>query len=83
MNNRKQRKCFVNGHCCYSCPNFDIQVVDERYGYGIAEDMGLEEVECKDCRYESGECKDCLLENSPDCPKYGEDGSNDGQEEKG
>ena len=21
--------------------------------------------------YNSGECKDCLLENNPDCPKYG------------
>ena len=71
MSKNKHQECFVNAHCCYSCPNFDIQAVEERYGYGIAEDMGLEEVKCKDCRYESGECKDCLLEHSPDCPKYG------------
>lgn len=70
MSKSKRQKCFVNGHCCYDCSNFEIQTVAERYGYGIAEDMGLEEVECKDCFYNSGECKDCLLKNSPDCPKY-------------
>lgn len=70
MSKSKRQECFVNGHCCYDCPNFDIQTADERYGYGIAEDMGLDEIKCKDCRYNSGECKDCLLENSPDCPKY-------------
>lgn len=66
---KMRRKCFVNGHCCFDCPNFEIQMVDERYGYGIAEDMGLEEIKCKDCHYNSGKCKDCLLEYSTDCPK--------------
>lgn len=51
MSKSKRQECFVNGHCCYDCPNFDIQTADERYGYGIAEDMGLEEIECKDCFY--------------------------------
>lgn len=68
MKNSKYKKCFVNGHCCYDCPNFEISTVEERYGVGIAEDMGLEEVECKDCYYNSGECKDCFLKNTPDCP---------------
>ena len=63
MSKSKRQECFVNGHCCYDCPDFQIQTVEERYGYGIAEDMGLEETECKDC----------LLENSPDCPKYGQE----------
>jgi len=70
MSKNKRQECFVNGHCCYDCPNFEIQTVEERYGAGIADDMGLEEVECKNCYYNSGECKNCLLENSPDCPKY-------------
>lgn len=45
MSKSKRQKCFVNGHCCYDCSNFEIQTVAERYGYGIAEDMGLEEVD--------------------------------------
>ena len=71
------KKCFVNAHCCYDCPNFERQIADDRYGYGIAEDMGLEEVKCKDCSYNSGECKDCLLENSPDCPNYRKEGESE------
>lgn len=66
-----RRKCFVNAHCCIDCPNFESQIADERYGYGIAEDMGLEEIKCKDCHCDSGECKDCLLKHSSDCPEYG------------
>lgn len=73
MSKSKRQECFVNGHCCYDCPNFEIQTVEERYGAGIADDIGLEEVECKNCYYNSGECKDCLLKNSPDCPKYGQE----------
>jgi hypothetical protein len=36
--------------------------------------MGLEEIECKDCYYNSGECKDCLLKHSSDCPEYRREG---------
>ena len=54
MSKSKRQEYFVNGHCCCDCPNFEIQTADERYGYGIAEDMGLEEVECRDCHYNRG-----------------------------
>lgn len=53
-----------------SCPNAQYESADERYGYGIAEDMGLEKVKCKDCwRYKG--CEDCY-HNTPEagrtCP---------------
>jgi hypothetical protein len=66
----KSKECFVNAHCSYDCPNFQIDIANERYGYGIADDMGLEKVSCKDCCYNLTECKDCLLEHSIDCPEY-------------
>ena len=44
-------------------------MVDERYGYGIADDIGLEEISCKQCLYNSGKCEDCLFVKSKDCPK--------------
>ncbi len=54
-------RCFVNQHCSLDCPNFAIDAIDDKYGYGIAADMGLEEVKCKDCRYETGKCEDCYF----------------------
>ena len=68
----KHRQCFLNAHCSYDCPNFQIDIANERYGYGIADDMGLEEVNCKDCHYQSGECSDCYFEHSKECPEYSE-----------
>ena len=66
----KRERCFVNAHCSYNCPNFQIDIANERYGYGIADDMGFEKVSCKECRYNSGKCEDCLFEHSDDCPEY-------------
>lgn len=75
----KHKQCFTNVHCSYDCPNFQIDMVNERYGYGIANDMGLKKISCKDCRYNSGRCADCLFEHSKKCPEYKEsedDGNN-------
>lgn len=75
----KTKKCFVNAHCSCDCPNFQIDTANEKYGYGIADDMGLEEINCKHCYYNSGRCEDCLFENSKECPEYKEcedDGNN-------
>ena len=68
----KHRQCFLNAHCSYDCLNFQIDIANERYGYGIADDMGLEEVNWKDCHYQSGECSDCYFEHSKECPEYSE-----------
>ena len=68
----KTKSCFVNAHCSYDCPNFQIDIPNEKYGYGIADDMGLEKVSCKQCRYDTGRCEDCLFVNSKDCPEYKE-----------
>ena len=64
--------CFVNAHCSYDCPNFQIDIVNDRFGYGIADDMGLEKISWRECCYDSGKCDDCLFENSRDCPEYKE-----------
>lgn len=65
MMNYKQ--CFVNAHCSFDCPNFQIDIVNERYGYGIAEDMGFKEISCKECYYNTGKCEDCLFFNGSEC----------------
>ena len=77
MMNYKQ--CFVNAHCSIDCPNFQIDIVNERYGYGIAEDMGFKEISCKECYYNTGKCDDCLFFNDPECAEY--EGKNGGFEE--
>lgn len=58
---RNHKQCFVNAHCSIDCPNFQFDIADERYGYGIAEDMGLERISCKECFYNTGKSDDCLF----------------------
>lgn len=60
----KRKQCFVNYHCSSDCPNAEYEMADDRYGFGIADDMGLEKVSCKQCRYDTGRCEDCLLEHT-------------------
>lgn len=62
------KDCFVNGHCGYDCPNNAVFYIDDKYGFGIAEDIGFREIKCSECYYESGECKDCLFSNTEHCP---------------
>lgn len=73
----KRKQCFVNSHCSLDCPNAEYEMADDRYGFGIADDMGLEKVSCKQCRYNTGRCEDCLLEHSKECPEYKESEEND------
>ena len=68
---RNHKKCFVNAHCSIDCPNFQFDIANERYGYGIAEDMGLERISCKKCHYNTGKCDDCLFFCDPECVEYG------------
>ena len=68
----KRKQCFVNSHCSSDCPNAEYETADDRYGFGIADDMGLKEIKCKDCHYDSGRCEDCLFEHGKDCPEYKE-----------
>lgn len=56
------KQCFTSCHCtCGDCPNVQYDIANNRYGFGIAEDMGLEKISCKECRYNTGKCKDCLF----------------------
>ncbi len=68
----KRKRCFVNYHCSLDCPNTEYETADDRYGFGIADDMGLEKVSCKQCCYNTGRCEDCLFEHSKECPEYKE-----------
>ena len=66
----KRKLCFVNSHCSLDCPSAEYEMADDRYGFGIADDMGLEKVSCKQCCYNTGRCEDCLFEHSKECPEY-------------
>ena len=47
---------------------FQIDIANDRYGYGVADDMGLKKISCKHCPYNSGKCNDCIFEHSIECP---------------
>jgi len=66
----KNKPCFVNFHCSVDCPNFQIDMLSDKFGREIVEDIGLKEVNCRDCYYNSCKCDDCLFENSKECPEY-------------
>ncbi len=40
---------FVSYHCGTDCPNIQADIADEKFGDGIAADMGLERIKCRDC----------------------------------
>ena len=62
-----KKKCFTNYHCSYDCPNIEIDICDDKYGYGIADDMGLKRIKCSECGYNTGECEDCLFYENIEC----------------
>ena len=64
------KHCFTNAHCCDDCPNCQIDEIDNKYGYGIADDMGLKKIDCKKCQYNTNRCEDCLFQNCKECPEY-------------
>ena len=65
---------FTNYHCtCEDCPNITAELADDRWGCGIADDMGLHKIQCSDCNYSKcNTCKDCYFDGSPECPKVKE-----------
>lgn len=64
----KHRDCFVNGHCAYDCPNFQVDSFEEKYDLPASE-VGLERIKCKECYLNSFECADCYLKNTDMCPE--------------
>lgn len=67
---------FCNVHCSTSdCPNIQCDMADEKWGYGISDDIGLNRIECKDCHYNFKHCTcdDCYFQGGKDCPKYAGD----------
>ena len=72
MAKKKHKECFTCAWCCTTrCPNIEYDTADERFGYGIADDIGLKRVTCSKCFLNSYQCKDCYLENTEDCPEIG------------
>lgn len=68
-----RKPCFVNGHCCYNCPNANIEEFEDYYDLP-AEEAGYERIKCKDCYLNSGECEDCLFQfDKKECPELSED----------
>lgn len=61
---------FCNEHCSFDCPNFEIDIFEERYDLPASE-IGLERVSCKDCQYsdKNCDCDDCYFRNSENCSK--------------
>lgn len=73
-------KCerFCNYHCSTDdCPDIQCDAADEMWGGGIAEDMGLCRIECRDCLYADKRCtcKDCYFMGSEECPETGKGGT--------
>lgn len=66
---KEHKDCFCNYHCSTNdCPNIQYDMADDKWGYGIADDMGLERQSCKTCGYETYECKDCFDNGTDRCP---------------
>lgn len=42
------KECFTNGHCCYDCPNFACDEIEERFDIPC-EDAGYSRIRCEDC----------------------------------
>lgn len=62
------KSCFTSFHCLTNdCPNIQYDFADSKYGFGIADDMGLEKINCSECIYNSYACDDCLFQGSNDC----------------
>ena len=70
-------ECFCNGHCSTSdCPNIQCDMADDKWGFGIASDMGLERIRCSDCVYADKRCTcdDCYFKGGKECPENGGNG---------
>lgn len=52
------KSCFVCSACCYCCPNFELEELDEP------------RIECSKCHYNSFLCEDCLFQNTKECSQY-------------
>lgn len=64
------KPCCVNRHCISSdCPNIQCDMCDDKWGYGIAEDIGLSRIKCSECDYRRGDCDDCIIKGTPPCPE--------------
>lgn len=71
-------KCdmFCNYHCSTDdCPNIQYDSVEQYWGFGIAADIGLHRIRCRDCIYYDKRCScgDCYFYDTMECPKTGKE----------
>lgn len=71
---KKHKACFTPSECCTDyCPNIQYDIVDQTWGYGIADDCGLEKIKCKDCFFMTYRCEDCMFQYyTENCPEWSE-----------
>lgn len=63
-----KKTCFCAASCIDgSCPNAQYEAAEEKWGGGIAEDMGLERISCIKCGWNTRKCEDCIFQNSEYC----------------
>ncbi len=66
-----QCKSFCHSKCIDgTCPNAQIEALDNMYGAGIADDCGMTYISCSKCGYKTGTCEECIFDKSKDCVKY-------------
>ena len=65
---RKKMSCFCATECIDGyCPNVQYDAADDKWGAGIADDIGLEKTSCGQCAYNTGRCVDCTFVNTNRC----------------
>lgn len=70
--NKKFKDCFANAHCISSdCSNIEYEMCEDKFGGGIAEDMGIFRIPCSKCDwYKVTGCEHCMFDCSDYCPKF-------------
>ena len=72
----KECPSYANHHCITDCPNIQVDMCDDKWGYGVADDIGLHRVRCKDCDYvRIIDCDACMFQGSILCPDLQNDDS--------
>lgn len=68
MSRKRRIPCFCAIECIDGCcPNVQCDTADDKWGAGIAEDIGLEKTSCGRCSYNTGRCVDCTFVNTNRC----------------
>lgn len=68
MSRKRRMPCFCATECIDGyCPNVQYDAADDKWGSGIADDIGLKKTSCGKCSYNTGRCVDCTFVNTDRC----------------